>query len=76
MRRAMPSRSIPTPSRPSTERDDPGPIATSPKLRLSPSLEGVRDSARIGKRASDFRLIIDNPAPEDDQPRRVAIQLQ
>ena len=45
------------------------------EVKLSPSLEGVRDSTRIGKTASDFRLIIDNPAPEGDQPRRVAIQL-
>jgi len=46
------------------------------EVRLSASLEGVRDSTRIGKTASDFRLIIDNPDPERDQPRRVAIQLQ
>ena len=46
------------------------------KVKLSHSLEGVRDSARIGKTASDFKLVIDNPAPEGDQPRRVAIQLQ
>jgi hypothetical protein len=46
------------------------------EVRLSASHEGVRDSARIGKTASDFRLIIDNPDPGRDQPRRVAIQLQ
>ena len=46
------------------------------KVKLSPSFEGVRDRDRIGKTASDFRLIIDNPAPEGDQPRRVAIQLR
>ena len=46
------------------------------EVRLADTLEGVRDSGRIGKSAADFRLIIDNPAPEKDQPRRVAIQLQ
>jgi hypothetical protein len=46
------------------------------KVKLIRSHEGVRDSARIGKAAGDFRLIIDNPAPEGDQPRRVAIQLR
>jgi hypothetical protein len=45
------------------------------RVRLSPSHEGVRDSARIGNTASDFRLMIENPAPEKDQPRRVAIPL-
>jgi hypothetical protein len=45
------------------------------RVRLSPSHEGVRDSARIGKAAADFRLLIENPAPEQDQPRRVAIPL-
>jgi hypothetical protein len=46
------------------------------EVKLSPSHEGVRDSARIGRTAADFRLIIDNPAPEGSQPRRVAIQLR
>ena len=46
------------------------------EVKLSPFHEGVRNSARIGKTAGDFRLIIDNPAPEGDQPRRVAIQLR
>jgi hypothetical protein len=45
------------------------------RVRLSPSHEGVRDSARIGKTAGDFKLLIENPAPEDDQPRRVVIPL-
>jgi hypothetical protein len=45
------------------------------RVRLSPSHEGVRDGARIGKVAADFRLIIDNPAPDGNQPRRVAIPL-
>jgi hypothetical protein len=45
-------------------------------VRLSPSHEGVRDAARIGKEPVDFRLIIENPAPEVDQPRRVAIRLE
>jgi len=45
-------------------------------VRLSPSHEGVRDSTRIGKAPADFRLIIDNPAREGDQPRRVAIRLE
>lgn len=45
------------------------------RVRLSPSHEGVRDSARIGKTAADFRLLIENPAPEKDQPRRVVIPL-
>jgi hypothetical protein len=46
------------------------------EVRLSASHEGVRDRARIGKTASDFRLIIENPEPARDQPSRVAIQLQ
>jgi hypothetical protein len=46
------------------------------EVRLSPSHEGVRDGSRIGKGRKDFRLIIDNPVPERDQPRRVSIQLQ
>jgi len=46
------------------------------EVRLSPSHEGVRDGSRIGKASGDFKLLIDNPAPEGDQPRRVAIQLR
>jgi len=45
------------------------------EVRLSPSHEGVRDRTRIGKHPRDFRMIIDNPAPEAGQPRRVAIAL-
>ena len=45
------------------------------EVRLSPSLEGVRDGTRIGNAVEDFRLIIDNPAREGDQPRRVVIPL-
>lgn len=45
------------------------------RVRLSPSHEGVRDGARIGKTVADFRLMIENPAPQKDQPRRVAIPL-
>jgi hypothetical protein len=45
------------------------------EVRLSPSHEGVRDAANIGKSTSDFKLLIANPAPEGDQPRRVSIQL-
>jgi hypothetical protein len=45
------------------------------EVRLSPSLEGVRNATHIGKAVEDFRLIIDNPAHEGKQPRRVAIQL-
>jgi hypothetical protein len=45
------------------------------EVRLSPSLEGVRSATQIGKAVDDFRLVIDNPAREADQPRRVAIQL-
>jgi hypothetical protein len=46
------------------------------RVRLSASHEGVRDAARIGKAASDFTLTIDNPDPQRDQPRRVAIPLR
>ena len=45
------------------------------EVRLSPSHEGVRDGSRIGKAPGDFTLVIDNPAREGNQPRRVAIQL-
>ena len=45
------------------------------EVRLSPSHEGVRDAANIGKSTSDFTLMIANPAPQDGQPRRVSIQL-
>jgi hypothetical protein len=43
---------------------------------VSPSLRGVRDSAKLGQRASDFRLIIDNPDVRDGQPERASIQLR
>ena len=46
------------------------------EVRLSPSHEGVRDGSRIGKAVGDFTLIIDNPARQGNQPRRVAIPLQ
>jgi hypothetical protein len=42
----------------------------------SPSMMGVRDKAKLGQRASDFRLIIDNPEVRDGQPERVFIQLR
>jgi hypothetical protein len=43
---------------------------------VSPSLAGVRDRAKLGQSASDFRLIIDNPDVRDGQPERVSIQLR
>jgi len=43
---------------------------------VGPSLMGVRDSAKLGQRASDFRLIIDNPDVREGQPERVSIQLR
>jgi hypothetical protein len=46
------------------------------RVRLSPSHEGVRNANRIGKTVADFTLIIENPAPERDQPRRVGIRLR
>lgn len=46
------------------------------RVRLSPTLEGVRDATRIGRVPADFRLFIDNPAVEGVQPRRVVIPLQ
>jgi len=42
---------------------------------VSPSLAGVRDRPKLGRSASDFRLIIDNPDVRDGQPERVSIQL-
>jgi hypothetical protein len=45
------------------------------EVRISPSMEGVRNAAQLGKAVADFRLIIDNPARQSDQPRRVVIQL-
>jgi hypothetical protein len=45
------------------------------RVRLSTSHEGVRDADHLGKAASDYKLMIDNPAPEGAQPRRVSIQL-
>ena len=43
---------------------------------VSRTLIGVRDSAKLGQRASDFRLIIDNPDVREGQPERVSIQLR
>ncbi len=43
---------------------------------VSPSLMGVRDKAKLGQSASDFRLIIDNPDVRDGQAERVSIQLR
>jgi hypothetical protein len=43
---------------------------------VSPTLMGVRDRAKLGQSASDFRLIIDNPDVRDGQPERVSIQLR
>ena len=40
------------------------------------SFMGVRDKARLGQRASDFRLIIDNPEVRAGQPERVSIPLR
>ena len=44
-------------------------------FRFSRSSEGVRDFDRIGTRPQDFKLLITNPAPEGQQPRRVAVPL-
>ena len=44
-------------------------------FRYSRSSDGVRDFDTIGTRLRDFKLMITNPAPEGQQPRRVAIQL-
>ena len=46
------------------------------RFRYSRSLDGVRNFAAIGTTPSDFVLSIDNPQPERDQPRRVAVQLR
>jgi hypothetical protein len=45
-------------------------------FEVSPSLIGVRDRTKLGKRASDIRLIIDNPDVREGQPERVSIQLR
>ena len=45
-------------------------------FRFSRSSSGVRNFSAIGIRPSAFRLIIDNPVPQDGQPRRVAVPLQ
>jgi hypothetical protein len=45
-------------------------------FEVSPSLMGVRDRTKLGKSASDFRLIIDNPDVREGQPERVSIQLR
>jgi hypothetical protein len=44
-------------------------------FRFSRSSSGVRDFSAIGTRPAAFQLIVDNPAPEDGQPRRVAVPL-
>ena len=44
-------------------------------FRYSKSSDGVRDFEKIGTRPQDFKLMINNPAPERQQPRRVEIQL-
>jgi hypothetical protein len=46
------------------------------EVRLGRSHEGVRDATRIGRTPADFKLIIDNPAPEDNQPDRVEVRLR
>jgi len=43
---------------------------------VSRMLIGVRDTAKLGQRASDFRLIIDNPDVREGQPEQVSIQLR
>jgi hypothetical protein len=45
-------------------------------FRFSRSSSGVRNFSAIGTRPSAFQLIIDNPSPEDGQPRRVAVRLR
>lgn len=45
-------------------------------FRFSRSSSGVRDFDAIGTRPAAFQLVIDNPAPEDGQPRRVAVPLR
>ena len=44
-------------------------------FRFSRSSDGVRDFDKIGTRPEDFKLLINNPAPEGQQPRQVEIQL-
>jgi hypothetical protein len=44
-------------------------------FRYSRSSDGVRDFDKIGTRPQDFKLLVTNPAPEGQQPRRVAIEL-
>ena len=44
-------------------------------FRYSRSSDGVRDFDKIGTRPQDFKLMITNPEPAGQQPRRVAIQL-
>jgi hypothetical protein len=45
-------------------------------FEVSPTLMGVRDRTKLGKGASDFRLIIDNPDVREGQPERASIQLR
>jgi hypothetical protein len=44
-------------------------------FRYSRSLDGVTDFSKIGTRPADFQLIISNPDPKGNQPRRVTVQL-
>lgn len=46
------------------------------RIWTNPSMMGVRDPTRIGKRAGDFRLIIKSPDPRGKQPRRLSIPLR
>jgi len=45
-------------------------------FRYSRSSPGMRDFAAVGTRPEDFRLLIDNPAPEPGQPRQVVVPLR
>ena len=46
------------------------------RIFTSPGTMGVRDPEHVGERVSDFRLFIENPFPQGEQPRRVALQLR
>ena len=49
MQLAMLSRSIPSPGRPSTGRDDTGPISYLAEVKLSPFHEGVRTALGLAR---------------------------